>query len=140
MAVVYGYIEEGAIVDVDVLEPFFIAIDLDVLEKLLRACADIKPSSLGLSSSSDSNNSKLVQILLDPGVNAINAFLEAVYPPFSILSPRYQSTLPPAKYHVPTPPRANAREIRFGRAFPLAFLMDICAEQGGQQTNWFAKD
>ena len=120
MAVAYRYIEGGAIVDIDVLEPFFIANDLNVLEKLLRACTNIKPSSSGLSSSSECNNLKLVQILLDPGANAMDAVLEAVYSRFSIVSPGYQSTLPRAKYRVPTPPRANVREIRFGRAFPLA--------------------
>jgi hypothetical protein len=120
--VVHWTIDQGAIVNADVLETSFIVGNLSVIDLLLEVRTDIKPSSPRASSNVGREDSKLVQLLLDQAENAIDAVLEAVYPHFSKASPVNDSraTLPAAMYPAPTSRHANARDIRFGKCLPLA--------------------
>jgi hypothetical protein len=114
---------DQAIVDLDLLKSSLIAGDLDVIDLVLRARADIKPSLPEAPADPGHRDSKFTQLLLDQAENAIDAILEAIYPGFSEVSASdtfYQVKLPRAIYPAPNSPHANARDIRFARVLPLA--------------------
>lgn len=123
IGVIERTIEQGAIIDNDLLQSSFVAGNLKVIELLLGVRADIQPSTPEVPIDTGYRDSKLIRLLLDTDENAIDPILDAVYPTFSKLytpKPDQPTPLPPAIYPAPTSRHANARDLRFARVLPLA--------------------
>jgi hypothetical protein len=123
--VIHRTIDEGAIVDDDVLTTSLVAGDLDVIDLLLGLRADIEPSTPDRTSNSGRRDTKFIQLLLDEDENAFDIIVTEAYPHFCIAPHLGMSitVLPwpsPTTTPEPTSLHANSRDTRFVKALSMA--------------------
>ena len=119
--VIHRIIDQGAVIDLDLLTTCLSAGNLDIMNLLLEARSDVQTAIPESALKSDHTASKFIQLLLDQANNAIDPILEAVYPSFSrVKAPMYFRPAPPeATYPTPIPSYTNARDVRFARVLPV---------------------